>query len=120
MAAHMTNTLLLVAALQLVESQNRPDAINHKEQAYGILQIRQPALDDVNRQWGTHYRLQDFLGHPAGTALSVLAFWTYGNLYNARTPEQYARIWNGGPKGARKHKTLRYWGTVRRHMRTTT
>jgi hypothetical protein len=101
----------LLWAVAMVETHNLPNRINQAEQAYGVLQIRQPALDDLNRKWKTNYKLTAFLGE-AGVTLSVRAFIEYGAMYGAKTPEDYVRIWNGGPRGARKRATLAYWRRV--------
>ena len=36
--------------------------------------------------------------------------------YRARNAEQAARMWNGGPRGHRKYRTVRYWRKVRRRL----
>jgi hypothetical protein len=108
-----TITAALVLAMQMQESSGDPNKINKREGAYGILQIRQLALDDVNKVWGAQYVLTDFLGKD-GIKLSVEALRTYGQLYGAKTPEQFARIWNGGPRGMEKRQTLAYWKLVQK------
>lgn len=50
-------------------------------------------------------------------ALLYLTYW--GKEYTRNTGkipsyEQYARIWNGGPKGWKKASTLEYWKKVRK------
>jgi len=106
----MTNLFVgLIAAVIMVESGGDVCAVNEQEQAYGPMQIRQCALEDVNQEWGTSYVLTDFLGN---LDLSAAAFVTYGQKYRAKTPESYCRIWNGGPKGMRKADTDGYWRKV--------
>jgi len=108
--------LLVAAAMQ--ESHGHSRAINAREQAFGILQVRQAALTDINRHYHTRYVLTDFLGEE-GVAKSLRAFELYGKMYGAKTPEEYARIWNGGPRGMRKRATLAYWRGIQRWMRAT-
>lgn len=115
-------------ALMFVESKDNPWAIGDKhlaQKAYGILQIRQPAVDDLNRayakeiqkRWGKRtLRAEDFLGNPV---LSVWAFERYTALYatpkllgRAPTDQDRARIWNGGPSGWKRRSTLKYWQKV--------
>jgi len=103
--------VVLVAATIPQESQGNAWAYNAQEKAYGILQIRQPALTDINRHYKTNYKLEDFLG-PGGVSLSKWAFRAYGEIYGAKTPEEFARIWNGGPNGMKKAATLRYWKAI--------
>lgn len=88
--------------------------------AYGALQIRQPAVDDVNRVFGTHYKAQDCLGN---RGLSIWIFNRYMDIY--ATPKQIGRpvtdqdrmrIWNGGPKGWFKDSTVSYWNEAEYHF----
>ena len=98
----------LLFAVALVESGGDPRARNEGEGAVGLLQIRQCCVDDLNRVHGTGYKLRDFYD----TRLSKWAFVEYGQMWGARTPEQYARIWNGGPRGCEKRGTRAYWEKV--------
>lgn len=59
----------LIEALVIVESGGDVNIIGDKTipiskggPAYGILQIRQGVLDNVNALWGTHYQLPELLG----------------------------------------------------------
>jgi hypothetical protein len=106
------NWIALLAAVALVETGNQ-DLLNTKEGAVGHLQIRQIAVDDLNRYYGTQYKLNDF----HDLKLSRWAFIHYGRMYGAKTPEQYARIWNGGPRGNRKKSTISYWERVEALMK---
>ena len=98
----------LFFAVGLKESSGNPNEINIEEKAYGIFQIRQAALTDINKKYGTRYKLTDFLGDN-GVPLSFKAFLMYGEIYKAKTPEEYCRIWNGGPLGMMKPATRTYW-----------
>ena len=104
--------LKLFIAVCLVESGNDPDAVNQKEQAYGVAQIRQCCVDDLNRHYRTDFKLHDF----TDPRLSAWAFHHYGLMYGAKTPEEFARIWNGGPDGAEQNCTLEYWERVKRRI----
>lgn len=103
----------LFLAVSMQESSCDPFAINESEQAYGIAQIRAPALQDLNGRYRTDYRLEDFLGN---VPLSLWAFWSYGRLYGAVTAEEFVRIWNGGPRGPSKQATQAYWKGVRSNL----
>ena len=84
-----------------------------RNKAYGLLQIRKPYLDDVNKIAGTKYTIKDMKD-------PVLARWAakvylnhYGNIYLRKTGEVptlevYARIHNGGPNGWKKASTNDY------------
>ena len=67
---------------------------NLKDKAYGCMQIRQPACDDVNERYGTTYKAQDMLGNKEK---SLDVFRKYTTLDNPNpTSEERMRIWNGG------------------------
>ena len=104
-------------ALANVETRNNPDAVGDvkmKNKAYGKYQIRQPAVDDVNRAFGTSYRAED--GRDPAKAddiaskyLDVLEkSWKRANPGKKPTPIDLARMWNGGPTGYAKENTEDY------------
>ncbi len=115
----------LIRALSQHESGNNDQAIGDKHlpksrRAYGRLQIRQCAVDDVNARYRTNHNAKDCLGD------SELSFWIcrrYINMYATEkrigrkpTMEDMARIWNGGPDGWKKESTVKYWCKVRKHL----
>ncbi len=87
--------------------------------AYGPLQIRQPACDDVNKRFGTNYRSCEMFGD---RALSIRVCRLYLSIYatEARlgrkvTDEDCSRIWNGGPDAWMEEKkwiTDKYWAKI--------
>ena len=103
-----------------VESGGKLNAIGDRNlaaKAYGILQIRQPCVDDVNRWNGTQHLAKDMLGDKE---LSYWVFRRYMAIYatEARlghqpTFEDMARIWNGGPRGYLKTSTEGYAGKLK-------
>lgn len=105
--------LSLIDAIIQVESEGNDWAIgdkNLKDKAYGPLQIRQPACDDVNRATGKNFRAEDMLGN---RDRSIAVFNKYTELYKAFTDEQKARLWNGGPGGmVYPSRTDGYWKKV--------
>lgn len=112
------NWLLFIAVLIQVESGGDKNAIgdlNLKNHAYGVCQIRQPYLDDVNRIAKTRYTLKQVA---ADEVLSRWAVVTYVRHYGKRythltgqplTYEVAARIHNGGWDGWRHKSTDAYW-----------
>lgn len=108
-------------ALILTESSGRNGLVgdkhlgSSKEWAWGVLQIRQCYVDDVNARFGTDIRATDCQWN---IELSKLVTQAYLNIYAAeKSFEQRARIHNGGPKGYDpKHrtytKTTEYWKKV--------
>lgn len=104
----------LISTLIQIESTGNPDAIGDNGKAYGILQIRQDCLVDVNKANGTEYKLDDVLGEK-GVELSKWVFNEYMKIYATEkrlgrkvTDEDRARIWNGGPNGYKKSGTRGY------------
>jgi len=99
--------------------------------AHGVLQIRQPYLDDVNRIAGPKAMVAIW-GKPVLTIQDIKdperAIWSakvylahYGRRYERLTgkkptSEIYARIHNGGPDGWQKYSTTRYWAKVKDRM----
>jgi hypothetical protein len=88
---------------------------NPKENAHGVLQIRQSCLDDVNAYCKTAYTLRDVHG---SQALSVWAFHRYCERWKAVSLEDRARLWNGGPTLRHSAATLPYWRALQRRLGT--
>lgn len=104
----------LIDAIITVESQGNLYAIgdkNLKDKAYGCMQIRQPACDDVNRTYGTSYKAEQMLGNKEA---SIDVFNKYTEIYApSGMDEQKARVWNGGPGGVMyPSRTDGYWAKV--------
>ena len=110
----------LIRRIIAVESSGNSHSIGDtklKNRAYGILQIRKPCLDDVNRANGTSYKPSDMLGN---IELSIWLFEQYMKLYATEkrigrpaTDEDMARIWCSGPLGFKKEASLKYWNKVK-------
>ena len=107
--------LNLLDAIIKVESQGDDSAYSPNEDAVGCLQIRKCMVDDVNRILKRRGATEDQLytyedrwerGH------SIEMFKIYCEHYNLTTPEDIARCWNGGPRGANKDATVYYWQKV--------
>jgi hypothetical protein len=108
----------LVAAIIMVESSGNDNAVNHREQAYGPLQVRQAVLTDVNRAYKTNYVLSQMRNR--ATAKEV--FTKYVRLYGADTSQEAAaRCWNAGPgwkvkTGTAKQNVNVYWQKVKAQL----
>lgn len=104
----------LLIALERVEAPATPEQAQRaieREGAYGPLQIRQPALDDVNRQCGTDVKLAEVA---TSRNLSRWVCVQYIRMHVRQlTYEHAARTWNGGPSGPKKKATQDYWQKVR-------
>jgi hypothetical protein len=114
------NWITFLAALAMIESGGDPDAVGDhhlKNKAYGLYQIRQPYLTDVNRISGRTLTLDDIRGKGSEetAAFAVKTYLThYGKRYTRitgkkPTMEVFARMHNGGPNGWKKGSTLGYW-----------
>jgi hypothetical protein len=99
--------------------------------AYGVFQIRQPYLDDVNRIvgpdemkriWGKTVLSIEDIKEPVIAEWCVRVYLShYGKHYEkvtgSRPTEQiYARIHNGGPDGWKKYSTKGYWARVSKRI----
>ena len=106
----------LVYALIQVESGGRRFAVGEGGEAFGILQIREDIIRDVNKAYGSDYRLSD--AWDPGLSIEIcrryLDHWgSLDRLGREATPEDLARIWNGGPNGWQDLQTAYYWERVR-------
>lgn len=115
----------LMRVLQRLESTDNPMAWKKDEDARGILQIRKPMIDDVNRiislnkdkespLYGMSFKHQDAFDPEK----AALIFDIYSDFYTRKfwlkrepTNRDVARMWNGGPKGKDKELT-KYEGKV--------
>ena len=99
------NWMPLLLAMSFVESGADVNAVNRSENAAGILQITLPVIIDVNQYFHTLWRPYHRWDRRKSYQIAVQYFIMYG----AKTYEEAARIWNGGPNGPDKVSTLKYW-----------
>lgn len=95
----------LIVAVAMVESAGNPGVVSYRHgrpHAYGPLQIRQAALTDLNRHYGTEYVLSQFV---ANLELSTWAFEAYGLMYGAKTEQEFVELWHFGPEGRKRNNT---------------
>jgi hypothetical protein len=114
----MTN--LLIAAIMMVESGGNHLAVGDGGTAIGPLQIRQAAVTDVNRIYGTKFTLNQTTNLAVSTKIFTLytGHWcTERRLGRTPTNQDIARVWNGGPNGWRRRSTQGYWEKVRKALR---
>lgn len=103
----------LLAALIAVESGGN-DLARGSRGELGALQIRPALVRDVNRIHGTHYRHAEMTNRAVAVRVCVLYVEHYAPGCNAETQ---ARVWNGGPRGAQRGRTLVYWQRVKGQMK---
>lgn len=107
----------LVQALIQVESSNNDSCIGDKHMgmpSIGCLQIRPIMVREVNRILKIQQNPKRFKNKDRwsrGKSIEIFNIWKNYHHKNS-TDEVIARCWNGGPKGFKKSKTLRYWKKV--------
>lgn len=98
---------------KMQQSSLNPNAIGDKKKAYGILQVQQKAVDDVNRVFKTKYTLKDAFDVKKAQDIFNKYLSLYGKQYyqdtgKYPTSQIHWRMWNGGPKGYLKQSTKEY------------
>jgi len=69
-----------------------------KNKAYGIFQVRKPALDDVNRYYKTSVTVDDMKNSiEANITAGALYFKMQADAYGAENTQQQLAMYNGGP-----------------------
>jgi|AntRauTorckE6833_2_1112554.scaffolds.fasta_scaffold00625_24 hypothetical protein len=106
-----------IEILKYVESQHDPVALGDfrgdTPTSFGILQIQQGAIDDVNRIYGTSYTIQDAFNISCSEEIFILYTGYWGGKLKQRegrkvTTADIVRIWNGGPRGYQRSSTEWY------------
>lgn len=100
----------LFDAIVQIESGGDCSAVNEEEGAFGPAQIRMVMMRDVNR----------ILGEPKYTGRNLYDLDESRRIFRVfclhyypdGTEEQWARAWNGGPRGPAKASTTDYWRKV--------
>lgn len=105
----------LLSAIAIVESGNNPKAIGDRGRAVGAYQIHPEVVIDFNMATRSHHLPADMFNPRLSRDVATWYLRHYGEAAKATTPEQLARIWNGGPKGHHKAATKKYWAKVRPH-----
>ena len=116
----------LVSALILVESRGDDSAIGDRHivggEAVGALQIRPIMVREVNRilkiqKSNKRYTLKDRYDRQK----TIEMFYVWKNFHHKDSDfETIARNWNGGPKGYKNSRTLKYWNKVQKELDDTT
>lgn len=104
----------LFDAIVEVESQGNPDAVGDRGNAHGLMQAWRPAWREGSKELGVHWNYATGVRNPYECSQ---VFYAYTSRYGARTDQQRARIWNGGPSGDHRRSTLPYWLKVRHAMK---
>lgn len=102
-----------VMAIAEKESNMDPNAIgdrNLENKAYGIMQVRKTAMDDVNSTYGTNYTEQDLMDlDPVAIAEVGVGYLAVArDRYGANSFAEMAAMYNGGPNGPNNSAAVRY------------
>lgn len=106
-----------MSALSKLESNNKPNAVGDKHlanHAYGLYQMRLPAITDVNRAFHTDYVPEDMINPSVAREAAQMYLYLLGKNWKKKhpnkvlTPYILARMWNGGYNGADKDITKGY------------
>ena len=102
-----------VMSIAQKESNMDPMAIGDKNlehKAYGIMQVRKPAMDDVNKIYGTEYTESDLMDlNPQAIAEVGVGYLAAArDKYGAKTFFDVAAMYNGGPAGPRNKRARNY------------
>jgi len=107
--------------LKHVETNYNPDMIGDNGASFGILQIQQIAIDDVNLKYGTKYTHQDAFNVTYAEEIFDLYVTIWANKLEIRegrkaTTEDIVRIWNGGPRGYQRKSTIKYYNKFKKYL----
>ena len=112
----------LLTALIFVESRGNDSAIGDRHlvgnEAVGALQIRPIMVREVNRILKIQGKTERFdLKDRFDRQQSIRMFMVWKNYHHKdSSPEKVARNWNGGPKGYKKDRTIKYWNKIEKQL----
>ena len=99
--------------LKHVETNYNLDAVGDGGDSFGILQIQEGVILDVNRKYGTKYTHQDAFNEACAEEIFELYIQMWSKKLETKeqrpvTEQDIVRIWNGGPRGYKRSSTLDY------------
>lgn len=99
--------------LKHVETNYRLEMVGDGGDSFGILQIQEAVIIDINRYYGTDYTHQDAFDEVCAEEIFELYIQMYSkNLVKKEkrdvTEYDIVRMWNGGPRGYKRDSTLDY------------
>jgi hypothetical protein len=105
----------IVEVLKYVETLNDPNAVGDGGDSWGVLQIQEGVIKDVNRYFGTHYQHWDVFDPVCAQKITILYMRMgaerYERLYGIKASEEVlVRNHNGGIyQGHRINATKKYY-----------
>ena len=112
----------LLTALIFVESRGNDSVIGDRHlvgnEAVGALQIRPIMVREVNRILKIQGKTERFdLKDRFDRQQSIRMFMIWKEFHHKdSSPEKVARNWNGGPKGYKKDRTIKYWNKIEKQL----
>ena len=112
----------LLTALIFVESRGNDSVIGDRHlvgnEAVGALQIRPIMVREVNRILKIQGKTERFdLKDRFDREKSIHMFMIWKEFHHKdSSPEKVARNWNGGPKGYKKDRTIKYWNKIEKQL----
>lgn len=101
----------IIAVLISIESSGNDLAIGDGGAARGPLQIHKSVVQDVNRISGRKFEWARMTNRAEATQVAQIYLSHYATekrLGHKPSPQEVARIWNGGPNGHKTRATDRY------------
>ena len=115
----------LVTAIIYVESRGNDSAIGDRHlvgnEAVGALQIRPIMVREVNRickRIGSDQRFTLKDRFDRDKSIHMFMIWKKFHHKDSNF-EQIARSWNGGPRGPKSSRTIKYWNKVEKQLNQT-
>ena len=120
----MQTVLSLMFAIMIVESNCDPKAIGDQGRSFGILQIQEAVVLDVNNRYGTDYTHEDMFDplYAQDVFMKYIEMYcTDERLGHKATFKDMAQCWNSGPhfmkkQGKVKERLEIYWRKVQREL----
>lgn len=114
LSSYATELDQIFDVIKYVETENKVDAIGDGGKAYGIVQIHQICVADVNRIYGTSYTHEDAFDVVCAKEIFTLYLSAGVKRFKRKyirdpTESEIVRMWNGGIyRGYRINATERY------------
>tara|TARA_R110000787_G_scaffold24829_2_gene69954 strand:- start:271 stop:627 length:357 start_codon:yes stop_codon:yes gene_type:complete len=106
----------LILAIMLVESNANIDAVGDNGTAHGCFQLTKAYIQDAAEHAKENWSVDDAYSYEKSRMIFTSYMHRYATperLGRAVTPQDIARIHNGGPNGWKKESTEKYWKKVK-------
>ena len=110
----------LLYALIDVESKGKTDIVGDNGKAVGCLQMWKIMVRQVNqdlKSQGSNKRFTYNDRYDCEKSKEMFKIWVDCH-HKDSSAEKIARNWNGGPKGFKQKKTIKYWNKVKNYFKS--